>query len=160
MTGGPVYTSKGTTLIEDPTLYQAFMKSIGFNPTEVSRKQELLYLEKINGGVTSGTRKRFNNRITNTFRRYLIAIREGDVEEQIEQQEKLAEILADIVKFNYGLSLTKPGLIYTPDTWSLFKEAVKDISTEYRISQGSAYEIYSNLYDYQAAGYPLFSSPK
>jgi len=160
LNGGPVYTSKGTTLIEDPTLYQAFMKSIGFNPTEVSKKQELLYLEKINGGVTANARKRFNNRITNTFRRYLIAIRAGDVEEQIEQQEILAEIMADIVKFNYGLSQTKPGLIYIPDTWTLFKEAVKDISTEYRISQGSAYEIYSNLYDYQVAGYPLFSSPK
>ena len=160
LNGGSVYTSKGTTLIEDPTLYQAFMKSIGFNPTEVSRKQELLYLEKLNGGVTADARKRFNNRITNSYRRYLIAIREGDVEEQIEQQERLAEILADIVKFNYGLSLTKPGLIYTPDTWSLFKEAVKDISTEYRISQGSAYEIYSNLYDYQAAGYPLFNKAK
>ena len=67
--------------------------------------------------------------------------------------------MGDLVKFNYNLSQTKPGLVYTPDTWTLFKEAVKDISTEYRISQGSAYEIYSNLFDYQAAGYPLFSKP-
>ncbi len=159
LNGGPILSSKGTLLIDDPTLYQAFMKSIGFNPTEISKKQDLLYLEKVNGGVTSGARKRFNNRITNSFRRYLVAIREGDTEEQIEQQEKLAEIMGDLVKFNYNLSQTKPGLVYTPDTWTLFKEAVKDISTEYRISQGSAYEIYSNLFDYQAAGYPLFSKP-
>lgn len=150
-----VYTSYGTLISDDPTFYQAFMKSIGFNPVEMANRQEMLRLERLNGGVTQGIRQRFNNRIKNNIRKLLIAIREKDLGGQIDAQEDLQEIWIDLAKFNASV---KPGLQFLPDTYRLLQEVFEDISPAYRLGQGSAYELMENYFDYQAKGVKIVNN--
>jgi hypothetical protein len=151
-TGGPIFSGKGTLLIESPSAYQGFLKTIGFNPTEIVKRQNLLYQEKINGGVTAEARKRFNTRITNYYRDLIIATNKGDSKEIARLERVHNEILADLIKFNSNMH---PGLKFAPNVYRLMQEAVKDVNTTYRIATGSAYEIVSNLQDYQIAGQGL-----
>ena len=60
--------------------------------------------------------------------------------------------MADLIKFNSNLH---PGLKFMPNVYRLMQEAVKDVNRAYRLSTGSAYEIVSNLQDYQIAGIGL-----
>lgn len=151
-TGGPIFSGKGTLLIDNPSAYQGFLKTIGFNPTEITKTQQLLYLEKVNGGVTAEARSRFNTRITNYYRDLIIAIDKGDSKEIAKLAREEKEIMADLIKFNSNLH---PGLKFMPNVYRLMQEAVKDVNRAYRLSTGSAYEIVSNLQDYQIAGIGL-----
>ena len=151
-TGGPIFSGKGTLLIDSPSAYQGFLKTIGFNPTEIVKRQNLLYQEKINGGVTAEARKRFNTRITNYYRDLIVATNKGDSKELAKLEKIHNEILADLIKFNSNMH---PGLKFIPNVYRLMQEAVKDVNTTYRIATGSAYEILSNLQDYQIAGQGL-----
>jgi hypothetical protein len=145
-TGGPIFSSRGTLLIDDPSMYEAFLKSIGFNPTDITKAQNLLYLEQVNGGVTSTIRSRFNTRIKNYYREYMVAVKEKDQKALLELAKKEKEIRDDLLKLNQNL---KPGLKFVPDVYRLMQEAAKDLDTRFRISSGSPYEIGANLYDYQ-----------
>ena len=145
-TGGPIFSSRGTLLIDDPSMYEAFLKSIGFNPTDITKAQNLLYLEQVNGGVTSTIRSRFNTRIKNYYREYMVAVKEKDQKALLELAKKEKEIRDDLLKLNQNL---KPGLKFVPDVYRLMQEAAKDLDARFRISSGSPYEIGANLYDYQ-----------
>lgn len=149
-TGGPIFSSRGTLLIDDPSMYEGFLKSIGFNPTDITKAQNLLYLEQVNGGVTSEIRSRFNTRIKNYYRDLGLALKEKDKKAKqkdlLELQKIKKEITDDLIKLNQNL---KPGLKFVPDVYRLMQEAAKDLDARYRISSGSSYEIGANLYDYQ-----------
>jgi hypothetical protein len=149
-TGGPIFSGKGTLLIDNPTAYQGFLKTIGFNPTEIAKAQQLLYLEKVNGGVTAEARKRFNTRIKNYYRDLMI---NRDNPKELAKLAKIErEIIQDLIKFNSNLH---PGLKFSPNVYRLMQEAMKDVNKIYRISGGSTYEIMSNLQDYQISGMGL-----
>ena len=154
-TGGPIFSSRGTLLIDDPNMYEAFLKSIGFNPTDITKAQNLLYLEQVNGGVTSTIRSRFNTRIKNYYREYMIAVKNKDQKALLELAKTEKEIRDDLLKLNQNL---KPGLKFVPDVYRLMQEAAKDLNTKFRISSGSPYEIGANLYDYQLLNKGLLSA--
>ena len=148
--GGPIFSGKGTLLIDNPTAYQGFLKTIGFNPTEIQKAQQLLYLEKVNGGVTAEARQRFNTRIKNYYRDLMIYRDNPKKLAELAKEER--EIIEDLIKFNSNLH---PGLKFSPNVYRLMQEAMKDVNRIYRISGGSTYEIMSNLQDYQIAGMGL-----
>lgn len=145
-TGGPIFSSRGTMLIDDPNMYEAFLKGIGFNPTDITKAQNLLYLEQVNGGATSEIRSRFNTRIKNYFREFMLAKDSNDTKEFARLAKVEKEIMNDLIKLNESL---KPGLKFVPDIYRLMQEAAKDLNTAYRLSSGSPYELSENLYDYQ-----------
>lgn len=152
MAGSPVTTSNGTLVSDDLNFYEAFLKTLGFNPTSVAKRQEALRIEKINGGRTAPIRARFNNRITNNLRDLLMASKRGDSKAIAEAQQNQIDIMVDLIKFNDYLSREFPGTQFVPDVFSLLQEAMKDLSTEYRISSGDFYQLINNYFDYQALG--------
>ena len=139
-------------LIDNPNLYQTFLKTIGFNPTDITKSQNLLYLEQVNGGVTSQIRTRFNTRIKNYYREFMLAVKQKDKKKLAELAEVEKEIRDDLIKLNQNL---KPGLKFVPDVYRLMQEAAKDLNVQYRIGTGSPYEIGANLFDYQLMGQGL-----
>ena len=152
MGGAPVTTSSGTLIADELTFYEAFLKTLGFNPTTVARRQEALRLERINGGRTAPIRTRFNNRITNNLRDLLLASKSKDSKKIAEAQQEQIDIMVDLIKFNDYLSREFPGTEFVPDLYLLLQEALKDLHTEIRISSGDFYELVNNYFDYQALG--------
>tara|TARA_B110000211_G_scaffold141104_1_gene161249 strand:+ start:406 stop:8436 length:8031 start_codon:yes stop_codon:yes gene_type:complete len=137
--GGPAFSGNGTLLVDDTTFYEGLVKSLGFNPTRIKKGQEILRLERLNGGRTMQIRARFNNRIKVQIRNQILAIRNRDSEELRRAQEELAEIRVDLFKTYQSI---EPNLRWMIDFDRLYDSVLQQLNSTYRtaLKGGAVYQ--------------------
>jgi hypothetical protein len=148
---GRVESRYGTVLTDDATLYDAFLQSLGFTPTKVSKERELLRLEKLNVGRNSLLQSRINARVTNSFKKIYSGIINQDFNLQLEGQEDLKEVIEQMFKHNSQQDLN--GQLQV-DVNRLAQEALKDLIKEYRLLKNSKTAIPSSVADADALNVP------
>jgi len=146
---GTVESRYGTVLTDDATLYDAFLQSLGFTPTKVSKERELSRLEKLNVGKNSLLQSRMNVRVTNAYKKIFSGMMNKDFNESLEGQEDLREIINLLFSHN---SQQGPDGQLVIDANRLAQEALKDLVKEYRLLAQSAKAIPTSVADANALG--------
>jgi hypothetical protein len=146
---GTVESRYGTVLTDDATLYDAFLQSLGFTPTKVSKERELSRLEKLNVGKNSLLQSRMNVRVTNAYKKIFSGMMNKDFNESLEGQEDLREVINILFSHN---SQQGPDGQLVIDVNRLAQEALKDLVKEYRLIAQSAKAIPTSVADANALG--------
>ena len=125
-------TSYGQVLTQDIKGWEILMQAFGFAPASIAKQREAIWQEGKLDKRMNLFRQRKNAQITNAYRSIILGGMKYNADMVNEGQQELEDIMADIMDYNAN---KPPQLVFIPDLSRLYREAMKAVHPEFRISQ-------------------------